>query len=79
MSKMIQIRNVPDDVHRELKSRAALAGLSLTDYLLDILRRAAERATPDEIRAQLSELEPVESSEDSASVIRAQREGRAPA
>ena len=34
MSRMIQIRNVPDDVHRRLKSRAALAGLSMSDYVL---------------------------------------------
>jgi plasmid stability protein len=50
---MIQIRNVPDALHRQLKSRAALAGMSLSDYLLDELRRAAERPTLDELRARL--------------------------
>ena len=39
MSKMIQIRNVPDDLHRRLKSRAALAGMSLSDYLLNEIRQ----------------------------------------
>ncbi len=39
MMRMIQIRNVPDDLHRLLKSRAALAGQSLSDYLLEELRR----------------------------------------
>lgn len=40
---MIQIRNVPDDVHRELRARAAAAGVSLSDYLLDEIVRVAER------------------------------------
>ena len=41
MSVMIQIRNVPDDLHRTLKARAAKAGMSLSDYLLDEVRRVA--------------------------------------
>src|SRR5437762_2528893 len=41
MSTMIQIRNVPGDLHRRLKARAALAGMSLSDYLLHEIRRAA--------------------------------------
>ena len=43
MSRMIQIRNVPDALHRRLKSRAALEGKSLSDYLLAEIREAAER------------------------------------
>jgi len=50
---MIQIRNVPEALHRRLKSRAALAGMSLSDYLLDEIRRVAERPTVDELRARL--------------------------
>ena len=42
MSKMVQIRNMPDAVHRTLKARAALAGVSLSDYLLADSRRAIE-------------------------------------
>jgi antitoxin FitA len=42
MSKMVQLRHVPDDLHRQLKARAALAGLSLSDYLLLEVRRLAE-------------------------------------
>jgi antitoxin FitA len=53
MGTMIQIRNVPDALHRRLKSRAALAGMSLSDYLLSEIRQAAERATIDELRARL--------------------------
>src|SRR5579859_4771892 len=53
MSVMIQIRNVPDALHRRLKSRAALAGMSLSDYLLSEIRHVAERPTLDELRARL--------------------------
>jgi antitoxin FitA len=41
--KTIQVRNVPDDVHRALRTRAAAAGVSLSDYALGELERAAER------------------------------------
>ena len=50
---MIQIRNVPDTLHRRLKSRAALAGMSLSDYLLSELRHVAERPTLDEVRERI--------------------------
>ncbi len=53
MGVMVQIRNVPDALHRRLKSRAALAGMSLSDYLLGEIREAAERPTLDELRARL--------------------------
>ena len=43
MPSMIQIRNVPDDLHRRLKSRAALEGMSLSDYLLGDLTNLAEQ------------------------------------
>ena len=48
MSKMIQIRNVRDALHRKLKARAAEAGMSLSEYLLREIRRSAERPTLDE-------------------------------
>lgn len=41
--KVIQVRNVPDDIHRELRTRAAAAGVSLSDYALGELERAAAR------------------------------------
>ena len=53
MGAMVQIRNVPDALHRQLKSRAALAGMSLSDYLLSEIRQVAERPTIDELRARL--------------------------
>ena len=49
---MIQIRNVPDTLHRRLKSRAALAGMSLSDYLLHQIREVAERPTIEEMRSR---------------------------
>ena len=74
MSRMIQIRNVPDTLHRRLKSRAALAGMSLTDYLLQEIRQIAERPTLDELRARLHKLPPVTLSPSPAEVIRAERD-----
>lgn len=43
MARTLQIRNVPDEIHRELRSRAAAAGVSLSDYLLAEVVRVAER------------------------------------
>lgn len=54
MSVMIQIRNVPDPMHRVLKARAATAGMSLSDYLLNELREVAGRPSPEEMRARLA-------------------------
>jgi antitoxin FitA len=53
MGKMIQIRNVPDTLHRCLKSLAAVAGMSLSDYLLREVRDVAGRPTMEEMRARL--------------------------
>ena len=53
MPTMIQIRNVPSGLHRQLKSRAALAGMSLSDYLLSEIRHLAERPTIEKLRERL--------------------------
>ena len=53
MPKMIRLRNVPDDLHRVLKSRAALAGKSLSDYLIAEIQRHAEYPTVEELRQRL--------------------------
>ena len=76
MTKMIQVRNVPDELHRRLKSRAAMAGLSLSDYLLGELRRAAELPTMEEMLARISEREDVDLGEKVVEAVRAEREGR---
>jgi plasmid stability protein len=74
MSAMIQIRNVPDALHRRLKSRAALAGMSLSDYLLNELRAVAERPTVAELRARLERRSTVATSVSSVEAIRAERD-----
>ena len=51
---MVQIRNVPSDLHRVLKARAALEGMSLSDYLLREVRQSLERPTVEEIRRRLA-------------------------
>ncbi len=76
MSKMIQLRNVPDELHRTLKARAALAGMSLSDYCITEMRRSAERPTAEELRARLSTRTRVVPSVSTAQVIREEREGR---
>jgi plasmid stability protein len=73
---MIQIRNVPDALHRRLKSRAALAGMSLSDYLLGEIRAVAARPTHDELRERLAQRASVALSVSPAEAIRAEREGR---
>ena len=53
MTKMIQLRNVPEALHRQLKARAALAGMPLSDYLIREARKLAEHPTPEEMRERL--------------------------
>jgi plasmid stability protein len=74
MGIMVQIRNVPDALHRTLKSRAALAGMSLSDYLLAEIRQSAERPTIDELRARLQGRTGVVLPNEPADVIRAERD-----
>lgn len=76
MSSMIQIRNVPATLHRTLKSRAALAGMSLSDYLLGHLRELAERPTLEELRERLHRRGPVVLRESAAKAVRAERNAR---
>ena len=58
MSKMVQIRNVPDDLHRKLKIRAIQAGKSLSDYLLGEVRQIAEQPTLEDIYQRLQGVPP---------------------
>lgn len=51
---LIQLRNVPDDVHRTLKMRAAAAGTSLSEYVLREVTRAARAPTPEELDARIA-------------------------
>jgi len=54
MTKMVQIRNVPDDLHRRLKVRAAEADMTLSDYLLSEVRAVADRPTLAELSARIA-------------------------
>lgn len=76
MSKMIQIRNVPDALHRRLKARSAMAGMSLSDYLLAEIRLLGERPTIEEMLARLQTRPAVDPSESPADAIRAERDSR---
>jgi antitoxin FitA len=74
MPKMIQIRHVPDELHRQLKARAAQAGMSLSDYLLNEMRKIAEQPTWEEFRARLATRSPVNSPLSPADIIREYRD-----
>ena len=76
MSVMVQIRNVPTDLHRQLKARAALEGLSLSEYVLREVRRAVERPTVEEMQRRLAGRAPVRVRTAPAAALRAEREGR---
>lgn len=76
MPKMIQLRNVPDALHRKLKARAAEAGMSLSDYLIREASVVAGRPTVEEILVRLGRRSPVSLSEDPASAVRAERQSR---
>lgn len=76
MATMLQIRNVPDQLHRKLKARAALAGMSMSEYALQELRKALERPTRDELLARIAELPSATLEPPPAAVIREEREGR---
>jgi antitoxin FitA len=75
MSVMVQIRNVPSGLHRELKARAALEGMSLSDYLLRELRQSLDRPTLDEFRKRPASREPVRPHPAPAAAVRAERKG----
>ena len=76
MSKMIQVRNVPDGVHRTLKAQAALAGLSLSDFVLAEIRRLAERPSTAELRERLRRRPRVAGAVSATEAVRRQRDAR---
>ena len=69
MPVMIQIRNVPDALHRSLKLRAVSAGMSLSDYLKDELEQIASRQTLAQMAARLRSLAPVELGESVVDIL----------
>ena len=74
MSKMVQVRNVPDGLHRTLKARAANSGQTLSDYLLAELERLAARPTREEMLARIHSRKRVTLKTPAAVVIREERE-----
>lgn len=76
MSKMIQLRNVPDSLHRKVKARAAMAGMSLSDYLISEIKEIADKPTLTEFREHLARREPVDIGVDVPRLIREERDAR---
>ena len=74
MSTMIQIRNVPDEVHCQVKSRAALQGMSMSEYLLLEIRKILEIPTRQELLDRIASLPEVHLEPSAAAVIRAERD-----
>jgi hypothetical protein len=75
MGVMTQIRHVPESLHQRLKARAAVAGMSLSDYLLAEPRQAAELPTLAEICARLETRSATTLSQTPAEAVRAERDG----
>jgi len=73
---MIQIRNVPEALHRRLKARAARAGVSLSDLLLREIERVDETPTLEDLIQRLEALTPVSADFDPAEAVRAERDSR---
>jgi antitoxin FitA len=76
MSKMIQLRHVPDALHRQLKARAAMSGMPLSDYLIREVRKIAEQPTLDEMRERLQGRGRYRGKRVLADLLLAERDGR---
>lgn len=72
----LQIRNVPDELHRRLKARAALEGQSLSEYALSELRRAMQQPTRRELVERVAAFERLTVAEPAADAVRAERDAR---
>lgn len=76
MSKMIQVRNVPDRLHRELTKRAKARGQTLTDYIQELLERDVARPPAAEVFDRIEARKPVKLGRRAADLIREERDGR---
>ena len=74
MATMIQIRNVPDKIHRQVKARASLAGMSMSEFILQELQRVVERPSRDELLDRLSKLRGLEVEPSPSELIRRERD-----
>jgi antitoxin FitA len=75
MGRNVQIRDVPEEIHRTLKERAARAGMSLSDYLKDELVRVAERPPVADVLRRAETRHGGASHESILEAVRAAREG----
>ena len=73
---MVQVRNVPDNLHRILKAQAALAGMSLSDFLLAEIRRVAERPSVAELRERVRRRSGAARTVSAAEAVRRERDSR---
>jgi plasmid stability protein len=76
MARMIQIRHVADAIHRRLKAKAAMEGMSLSDYLRQEVTEIAARPTVSELRQRLAERSSVRTQVTPAQAVRSERENR---
>jgi plasmid stability protein len=76
MATMIQIRNVPEEIHRRAKARAAMEGLTLSELALRELKRALERPSREELLARIAALPPVKLDPSPADAVREERDTR---
>ena len=76
MSRMLQIRNVPNDLHARLKARAAFAGMSMSAYVLREIRQSLDRPTREEVFARIAELPPIHLDPPPADILREDRDRR---
>jgi plasmid stability protein len=76
MTRMLQVRNVPDDVHARLKERAKAAGMSMSEYVLRELKELADKPSLDEIWRRAEARDSSVSLADAAQLIRDERDAR---
>jgi plasmid stability protein len=76
MNKHVQVRSLPEPVHRQLKGRAAAEGLSISEYVKRLIEREMKKPTWDEMVKRMRELEPVRLPVSTAELIREERDSR---
>lgn len=76
MNKHVQIREIPVDIHRKLKMRAAAEGISMSDYLKRLITQDLKRPCWDEIEARMQKMKPVILTESTADMVRRERDSR---
>lgn len=76
MPVMVQIRNVPDDIHRKLRERALRAGMPLSEFLLREVAEIARRPSLDEVLDRIALRRAPDKAIDAAAAVRAERDGR---